>query len=222
MHTDLYDDLLFPDEFQTHRVDAIALAGGLRTIIEHVAQVRSASAACGLGAHHAKGLVLMVGDSLLPLRLASRRMISPVLGMLREVCGEFGILTDREQLSVSIALEEAMANAIVHGNLEVSSKLRDLEDDSFERLIAFRLEKTPFGQRRVEIVAKFTEREVSFTIADQGPGFDVNAIPDPTDDDNVMLSHGRGLFLMRSFMDEVFHNAAGNQVTLIKRKVGQG
>ena len=153
---------------------------------------------------------------------SSRRMISPVLGMLREVCGEFGILTDREQLSVSIALEEAMANAIVHGNLEVSSKLRDLEDDSFERLIAFRLEKTPFGQRRVEIVAKFTEREVSFTIADQGPGFDVNAIPDPTDDDNVMLSHGRGLFLMRSFMDEVFHNAAGNQVTLIKRKVGQG
>src|SRR6478609_4824467 len=94
---------------------------------------------------------------------SSRRMISPVLGMLREVCGEFGILTDREQLSVSIALEEAMANAIVHGNLEVSSKLRELEDDSFERLIAFRLEKTPFGQRRVEIVAKFTERQVSFT-----------------------------------------------------------
>lgn len=153
---------------------------------------------------------------------SSRRMISPVLGMLREVCGELGLLTDREQLSVSIALEEAMANAIVHGNLEVSSKLRDLEDDSFERLIDFRLEQTPFGQRRVEIVAKFSDREVSFTIADQGPGFDVNAIPDPTDDENVMLSHGRGLFLMRSFMDEVFHNATGNQVTLVKRKVGQG
>lgn len=73
MHTDLYDDLLFPDEFQTHRVDAVAPAGRLWTIIEHVAQVGSAAAACGLGAHHAERLVLVVGDSLLPLRLEKAR-----------------------------------------------------------------------------------------------------------------------------------------------------
>ena len=149
---------------------------------------------------------------------SNRRVIAPVIVMLREIADAVGILSDREQMSVSVALEEALTNAVVHGNLEVSSKLRDLEDDSFEEMIAVRLLKSPFGDRRVEVTARYTNSEASFTISDEGPGFDVMAVPDPTDEENICLTHGRGLFLMRSFMDEVIHNAVGNQVTLVKRK----
>ena len=164
---------------------------------------------------------LVTGSKFQELHLSlpsNRRFVSPVLALFRELSESVGALTDRELLSVSIALEEAISNAIIHGNLEVSSKLRDLEDESFERMIAFRLEKTPFGSRRVQIEARFSETEVTFTITDEGPGFDIAAIPDPTEDENVLLTHGRGLFLMRSFMDNVTHNANGNQVTLVKRK----
>jgi anti-sigma regulatory factor (Ser/Thr protein kinase) len=54
-------------------------------------------------------------------------------------------------------------------------------------------------------------------IADEGPGFDVTAVPDPTDPENLLKPSGRGLLLIRSFMDEVYHNARGNSITMVKR-----
>jgi anti-sigma regulatory factor (Ser/Thr protein kinase) len=149
---------------------------------------------------------------------SDRCAILPVIEMLRDLAESFGVLSDREQMPISIALEEALTNAMVHGNLEVSSALRNLDDDSFEQLLAIRSHKRPYGTRRVEITAVYTHDEARFTICDEGPGFDASSVPDPTDDDNICLNHGRGLFLMRSFMDEVIHNSVGNQVTLVKRK----
>lgn len=149
---------------------------------------------------------------------SNRRFISPVLSLLRELSRNAADFSDRDQTSICLALEEALVNAMVHGNLEVSSKLRDLDDDSFEREIAFRLQSTPYESRRVELVARFTDSQVTFTIRDEGPGFDVDAIPDCTDAENLCLTHGRGLFLMRAFMDEVVHNQTGNQVTMVKRR----
>lgn len=151
----------------------------------------------------------------------SRRVITPVIGMLTEIAESVGALTERDQMSVGLALEEALTNAVVHGNLEVSSKLRDLDDNSFEDAIAFNLEQPHFSERRVDVTARFSETEASFVIGDQGPGFDVNQLPDPTDDEHLTLTHGRGVFLMRSFMDQVVYNNAGNQVTLVKRKTAE-
>lgn len=148
----------------------------------------------------------------------SRRVITPVIGMLTEIAESVGALTERDQMSVGMALEEALTNAVVHGNLEVSSKLRDRDDNSFEQAIAQNLQTPLFSERRVDVTARFSQAEAAFVIGDEGPGFDVNRLPDPTDDENLSLTHGRGVFLMRSFMDEVVYNNAGNQVTLVKRK----
>jgi anti-sigma regulatory factor (Ser/Thr protein kinase) len=149
---------------------------------------------------------------------SNRRVIVPVIELLRGVAEAVGVLSEKEQMPMSIALEEALNNAVVHGNLEVSSELRDREDDSFENMIEIRLHRKPYRERRVDVTAKFSDSEVRVTICDEGPGFDVSAVPDPTTEENICLNHGRGLFLMRSFMDEVQHNATGNQVTLVKRK----
>jgi anti-sigma regulatory factor (Ser/Thr protein kinase) len=57
-----------------------------------------------------------------------------------------------------------------------------------------------------------------FVIRDEGPGFDPRQLPDPTAPTNLEKPSGRGLLLMRTFMDEVVYNDAGNQVTLVKRR----
>jgi hypothetical protein len=54
-------------------------------------------------------------------------------------------------------------------------------------------------------------------IADEGPGFDTRSIPDPTDPENFLRPSGRGLLLIRTFMQETYHNEAGNEITLVKR-----
>ena len=63
--------------------------------------------------------------------------------------------------------------------------------------------------------------EAVLTVRDEGAGFDPGTLPDPTDPANLGRSCGRGLFLIRSFMDEVRHNAAGNEITLVKRRTAE-
>ena len=58
--------------------------------------------------------------------------------------------------------------------------------------------------------------EVRFVIRDEGPGFDQSRLADPTDPENWERVGGRGLLLIRTFMDEVWHNPAGNEITLVK------
>ena len=56
-----------------------------------------------------------------------------------------------------------------------------------------------------------------FVVRDEGHGFDAGNLPDPTDPHNIELASGRGVLLMRSFMDEVMFNETGNEVTMVKR-----
>ncbi len=55
-------------------------------------------------------------------------------------------------------------------------------------------------------------------IRDEGQGFDLASLPDPTLPQNLERRTGRGLFLIRTFMDEVRHNAVGNEITMVKRR----
>ena len=55
-------------------------------------------------------------------------------------------------------------------------------------------------------------------IRDEGKGFRPETLPDPTAPQNLERRTGRGLFLIRTFMDEVRHNAVGNEITLVKRR----
>ena len=63
-----------------------------------------------------------------------------------------------------------------------------------------------------------THEEAVFTIRDQGPGFDVTRVADPTSPEKLIVASGRGLLLIRTFMDEVRHNAAGNEITMTVRR----
>lgn len=125
--------------------------------------------------------------------------------------------SDRDRLQIGMAMDEALVNAMHHGNLEVDSKLRESENEhGYYDLIRTRKDKSPFCHRRVRVQAEFSDQHICVQISDDGSGFDPTCIPDPTSKENLHNISGRGLFLIRSFMDQVAHNMTGNQITMTK------
>jgi len=61
--------------------------------------------------------------------------------------------------------------------------------------------------------------EVSLTVRDEGPGFDFNAVPDPTTPENRIFTHGRGIHLMKSLMDDVSFEEGGRVVNMRKKSM---
>lgn len=97
-----------------------------------------------------------------------------------------------ENSNLFIALDEAFVNAVKHGN-------------------KYNLEKI------VKITADVSTKEAIFSVEDEGDGFDVNAIPDPLDPENLFKTSGRGVLIIHNVMDEVSYNQRGNRVTMIKK-----
>jgi anti-sigma regulatory factor (Ser/Thr protein kinase) len=104
-----------------------------------------------------------------------------------------------------------------HGNLEVDSKLRQVDEKQFHRLIEERRQVPPYSARQLKVIARLSPSRAEFTVADEGPGFDPTSLPDPTDPANLDTIGGRGLLLIRTFMDDVHFNPKGNEITLVKR-----
>jgi anti-sigma regulatory factor (Ser/Thr protein kinase) len=128
------------------------------------------------------------------------------------------LFDDKTADRVAVALTEALLNGIQHGNLELDSRLRREDEASYDRTAEFRRRRPPYRDRRLHVRARLSRREAVYVIRDEGPGFDPSTLPDPTDPVNLERPTGRGLLLIRSFMDEVAFNRAGNQITLTKRR----
>jgi anti-sigma regulatory factor (Ser/Thr protein kinase) len=136
-------------------------------------------------------------------------LVGQLLNAVGVVCSD-----SAARMKMGIALEEALLNAMIHGNLEVSSELRHRDDDSFQKLIATRQRNPIYGERKVTVGVDVSRDRVEFTIADEGPGFDVEGLPDPSREDRIAVPTGRGIMMMRTLMDEVSFNEEGNKVTL--------
>ncbi|MEJ2720035.1 MAG: response regulator, partial [bacterium] len=121
---------------------------------------------------------------------------------------------ETELFQISTALAEAIDNAIDHGNLELDSKLRERDDDGYTKLRQKRMTQPPYRDRRVQVAEKIYPSEVIYTIHDEGPGFDWTGVPDPRNPKNLLKPSGRGLMLIRTFMDVVTFNDTGNEITL--------
>ncbi len=144
-------------------------------------------------------------------------LFSPLISYLQEEVTRLGICDETERTRFGVALEEALANALYHGNLEVSSELREEDHQEYAALIARRREQSPFRDRRIYVEAKLTREGAAVIVRDEGAGFDPSGLPDPTEPANLEKAFGRGVLLMRTFMDEVVYNDIGNTVTLTKR-----
>lgn len=123
------------------------------------------------------------------LRLQSKTdNLSQVESLIDEVCEEWRVGEDNYG-NILIAVTEAVNNAIQHGNKLDAEKSFEVEVDS-------------------------TEAQITFRVRDEGPGFDFENLPDPTDPQNIENPHGRGIFLMRHLADEVEFQEEGRLVEL--------
>jgi serine/threonine-protein kinase RsbW len=110
---------------------------------------------------------------------------------LQERVAKLGLIKP-ERSNLFIALDEAFVNAVKHGNKNDPTKL-------------------------VRITAELTAQEASFTVEDEGEGFNIAQIPDPCDPANLFRTSGRGVLLIYNIMDEVEYNEQGNRVKMVKR-----
>jgi CheY-like chemotaxis protein/anti-sigma regulatory factor (Ser/Thr protein kinase) len=148
-------------------------------------------------------------------------LVPPLVDFIQHNASNIGLCDETGRIRIGIALEEALFNALYHGNLELTSDM--LREDSSQLLqtggqsiVEQRRNMAPYNERSIHVHAEFTNKMARFVIRDEGPGFDPGQIPDPTDPENLERESGRGLLLMRSFMDSVSYSPSGNEVTLVK------
>jgi anti-sigma regulatory factor (Ser/Thr protein kinase) len=144
--------------------------------------------------------------------------VPAVVARLAEAAVEVGLCDRPTARRIGVAVEEALLNAIVHGNLDVSGDLRQLDEEAYYRQIDVRRGQPPYTERHVKLTARLSRTEATFEVKDEGRGFDVSLIPNPTDPENLFRVGGRGILLMRSFMTAVHFADGGTRVTLVKRR----
>jgi CheY-like chemotaxis protein/anti-sigma regulatory factor (Ser/Thr protein kinase) len=145
-------------------------------------------------------------------------LFRPLVAHLQDSMVQMGLSDEADLTRVGVALEEALANALYHGNLEVGSELRGLDDDVYHETVRDRRTQPPYCDRRIFIRVELSPEKAKFSVRDEGPGFDSSSLPDPTDPANLEKASGRGVLLMQTFMDEVSYNETGNSVTLTKNR----
>jgi CheY-like chemotaxis protein len=151
--------------------------------------------------------------------------IDPLVDLVQQMIAGMKFTDFNGRLQIGVALKEALLNALFHGNLQITQQeIEAVSDHLLEEnepsLVDQRRAQTPYSDRKLFVDVKITGEEARFVIRDQGPGFDVHALSGVNDDGNPELERGRGLSLMRTFMNEVVFNEAGNEVTLVKRRDG--
>ncbi len=125
----------------------------------------------------------------IPNDLAS---IEEAVEFVMEQCSGCGDDPRRLRLNLRVGLSEALANAMLYGNAQDPSK-------------------------RVKVEVAFQGTTITARVTDEGSGFDPYRVPDPTTPGNLLKAEGRGIFLMRKLLDEVYFNDRGNSVTLVLR-----
>ena len=121
--------------------------------------------------------------------------VAAAAAAVAQFVGRSGV-SDDAAFGIDMAVREAVTNAVLHGNRQDENKT-------------------------VEIVLKSSPDAVEISVHDQGPGFNPEDVPDPTDSENLLKTSGRGIFFMRTFMDEVdwlIRPEGGTTVRMLKRR----
>ena len=120
--------------------------------------------------------------------------VATAAAAVAEFVGREGI-SDDAAFGIDMAVREAVTNAVLHGNRQDEEKT-------------------------VDIILKSSPDAVEISVHDQGPGFNPDSIPDPLAPENILRGSGRGIFLIRAFMDEVHFRQLhpGTEITLIKHR----
>ncbi|MDH4121326.1 MAG: response regulator [Deltaproteobacteria bacterium] len=133
-----------------------------------------------------------------------------------------GVCKEDSMVNVALGMIEIITNAIEHGNLGITSQekiqLKGRGENVYQDEIKRREADPKYKNRFVKITSTIQKDQALVEIEDEGNGFDVNALLDPTAMENLFATSGRGILLARTFLDEVNFNPKGNKVSLVIRK----
>jgi serine/threonine-protein kinase RsbW len=128
------------------------------------------------------------------VEVANDRAAITALGELVLAAAERAGYSEASRFAVRLALEEAVVNAFRHGHKNLSPN------------------------ETVEVEFEVDKQSIRLVVTDKGPGFKPNDVPDPTAEENLTKTSGRGLLLMRAYMTDISHNKAGNQIRMTYSK----
>jgi anti-sigma regulatory factor (Ser/Thr protein kinase) len=151
------------------------------------------------------------------LRLPSRPdWIEAIVEYVKTKALLAGVCQETRASKLMVALHEALSNAMIHGNLELASDLKERGDSSFAEALAARMADAALSSRHVDLVVDYDGERCRWIITDQGQGFDVDRAlaRASTDDPEVLLASGRGIIIMRSFLDDVRYELGGRRIIL--------
>lgn len=121
--------------------------------------------------------------------------VATAAAAVAEFLNRLGV-SEEAMFGIDMAVREAVTNAVIHGNRQDENKI-------------------------VDVTVKSSPDAVLISVHDQGPGFNPEEVPDPTAAENILKSSGRGIFFMRTFMDEVdwlIRPEGGTTVRMLKRR----
>jgi anti-sigma regulatory factor (Ser/Thr protein kinase) len=142
--------------------------------------------------------------------------IAPTVDYLKQKAVLCGACQESRVRKLTVALHEALTNAVVHGNLELSSDLKEHADVSFAEAMAARAADPRYGERLVDVEMDYDGERCRWAVTDQGRGFDVEQVlrQGEADPEALLRPSGRGILMMRAFLDEVAFESGGRRVLL--------
>jgi CheY-like chemotaxis protein len=145
-------------------------------------------------------------------------LLSAAVSELRQLAADRWLFQERDNMRFATAVDEALMNAFYHGNLAIDPELRIKDSVGYYALAEQLRLAEPHLQQRIRLSMEITPDFVFVRVADEGKGFDPGGLPDPTSPGYLERPCGRGVLLMKTFMDDVRFNATGNEVTLVKKR----
>lgn len=147
-------------------------------------------------------------------------LIPPLVDTVQRTLKDMKLCVPTQRMHAGLALQEALLNALYHGNLELPraewlgerphSRRGELSDSVRER------QQDPrYADRKIYVSFEVTRERAEFIVRDEGPGFDLNTLPSPEDPSALHSDSGQGLVLMENFMDTVEFNELGNEVRMV-------
>ena len=142
--------------------------------------------------------------------------VNRIIAFMTQDLPSYGILIQEQLFRMNMLLKEAIENAIFHGNLELSSEMRRKNPQLFYKTAEQKRDIDPYKNRRLTLQYDISRNSAKYVVRDEGKGFAHADLLDPADPDNLLRIEGRGLIMIMNFMDEVFWNDRGNEITMVR------
>lgn len=149
-------------------------------------------------------------------------LVDALVDLIQQMAAGMRLTDATGRFRLGAAVKEAVQNAIYRGNLELSyAQALDVRGDLSDEVMQLVLERrmqSPYCDRRVQVQVRMNLERAHFVIRDEGKGFKWADLGVTTTPSSLETKGGRGLVLMRAFMDQVLFNDKGTEVTLVMRR----